>query len=246
MKRFSRLALILAAPMLLASCLLTPGKFVSALDIRKDRSFTFTYAGEVMMLDPSESMNSSTSTDSSSDTAADEGEAGEEDGGEAKADAPPPAPAAPKPETAERIAERRGQAETLAKEAGYRSGEYLGNNKFRVDYAMSGKLDRGFVYPINTDLDAVIPWIAVEVRRDGTVRMKALAFGQKDTTSMGDAGPGADAAETREGSFTLTTDAELVMHNNEEGAAAGPGKKVVWNVTPTSKTVPTAVIRFPN
>jgi hypothetical protein len=34
------------------------------------------------------------------------------------------------------------------------------------------------------------------------------------------------------------------MQNNEEGTAPGPGTRVVWKVTPTSKTVPTAVVRF--
>ena len=53
MKLF-RLAALLAAPLLLASCLLSPGKFVSSLDIRKDRSFTFAYQGEILLLDPSE------------------------------------------------------------------------------------------------------------------------------------------------------------------------------------------------
>jgi hypothetical protein len=63
--------------------------------------------------------------------------------------------------------------------------------------------------------------------------------------AMGQSGmPTPSNAEGREGSFTLTTDASLVMHNNEEGAAPGPGTKVVWRVTPTSKTVPTAVVRF--
>jgi hypothetical protein len=233
---WSRLALVLVAPFLLMSCLLTPGKFVSSLDIKSDRSFTFTYAGEVMMLDPADSMSSSTS-----------GNKAEDDGdGKGEEEAAKPAPAAPAPETAEKIAERRGQAETLAKESGYRSVEYLGNNKFRVDYAVSGKLDRAFVYPINSDLDAIIPWIAVEIRRDGTARMKALAFGQKESTSMNEINPAADATANREGVFTLTTDAELVMHNNEDGLAPGPGKKVVWKVTPTSKTVPTAVLRFAN
>ena len=39
---YARFAFILAAPLLLASCLLTPGKFTSTLDINRDRSFTFT------------------------------------------------------------------------------------------------------------------------------------------------------------------------------------------------------------
>ena len=62
---------------------------------------------------------------------------------------------------------------------------------------------------------------------------------------MGGAGAKPDSQpKERDGTFTFTTDAELVMQNNEEGMAPGPGKKVVWRVTPTSKTVPTAVVRF--
>ena len=48
----------------------------------------------------------------------------------------------------------------------------------------------------------------------------------------------------REGIFTFTTDANLVMQNNEAGTAPGPGTKVVWTITPTTKAVPTAVVRF--
>jgi hypothetical protein len=214
--KLARLAVALAAPLLLVSCILSPGKFVSSLDIRKDRSFTFTYVGEVIVNDPKPTS----------------------EGGDAAKPAPPPA--AP---TAETIARRRAVAETLAKEAGYRSVEYLGGDKFRVDYQMSGRLDRAFVYPINLDAMAFIPWVAAEVRKDGTVRIKAPAFGDM-SAETGNSMPGDSSSEGREGTFTLTTDATLVMQNNEEGAAAGPGTKIVWKVTPTSKTVPTAVVRF--
>ncbi len=71
----------------------------------------------------------------------------------------------------------------------------------------------------------------------------AIAFGDTDS-GMGGAGKGPSEEKEREGTFTFTTDAELVMQNNEEGMAPGPGTKVVWKVTPTSKTVPTAVVRF--
>lgn len=235
--KIARLALALAAPLLLASCLLTPGKFVSSLDIRKDRSFTFAYAGEVIMIDPQQQMEAGMATPPAS-------EDGEEGDSESEAaPAPPAPPATPPVETAEKRAERQAVAEALSKELGYRSVEYLGNNRFRVDYSMSGRLDRGFVYPINLDAMAIAPWIAVEVRKDGTARVKALAFGDPDTAFPGDMGGNKDKPQ-REGTFTLTTDATLVMQNNEEGMAPGPGVKVVWKVTPTSKTVPTAVVRF--
>ena len=212
--RIARLALALAAPFLLASCLLSPGKFTSTLDIRKDRSFTFTYVGEIISADPKV-------TDGSG------------------ADAQPAKPAAP---TAETIAQRKAIAEALSKEEGYRSVEYLGGDRFRVDYSVSGRLDRGFAYPINLDAMAFIPWVAAEVRKDGTVRIKAIAFGDPGD-AMGSGNP-SGPAEGREGTFTLTTDATVVMQNNEAGVAAGPGTKIVWRVTPTTKAVPTAVVRF--
>src|SRR3954469_22165503 len=213
--RMARLVVALAAPLLLASCFLSPGKFVSTLDIRKDRSFTFTYVGEIISADPKVTNGSGP-------------------------DAKPAAPAAP---TAETIAQRKAIAAALSKEAGYRSVEYLGGDRFRVDYSMSGRLDRGFVYPINLDAMAFIPWIAAEVRKDGTVRIKAPGFGDP-SEQMGPTGTPSEPQEGRLGTFTLTTDATLVMQNNEEGAAAGPGTKIVWHVTPTTKAVPTAVVRF--
>ncbi len=160
---------------------------------------------------------------------------------------PPPAPAAPQPETEAQIAKRKAMAELLAKEIGYRSVEYLGNDKFRVDYAITGKLDRSFVYPFNVDAKSFFPWIAIEVRRDNTARIMALAFGDSDQAmgSMPGANePAGKQPTTREGTFTLTTDAALVMQNNEEGVAAGPGTKIVWKITPATTAVPTAVVRF--
>jgi hypothetical protein len=210
-----RFALALAAPLLLVSCILSPGKFASTLDIRKDRSFTFTYVGEVIVNDPKV-------TDK---------------------DGQPAEPAAkPGPPSAETLAQRRAIAEALSKEAGYRSVEFVGGDRFKVDYSISGKLDRGFAYPINLDATAIIPWIVAEVRKDGTVRIKAPAFG--DPNEMMGTGMPAQPAEGREGTFTLTTDAALVMQNNEAGAAPGPGTKIVWKVTSTSSAVPTAVVRF--
>lgn len=249
--RLGKLAFVLAAPMLLASCLLTPGRFVSTLDIKADRAFTFTYAGEVIFTDPAEAMAQGASEAMQAPPAGgDEDDDPMPEGGNSAEPAPPAAapatPAAPAPETAAKLAERRALAEELAREIGYRSVEYLGNNKYRVDYSIGGRLDRNFHYPINLDAKTLIPWIAIEVRRDGTARVSALAFGDADASMGGSGGMGRPdkPAIERQGTFTLTTDAPLVMQNNEEGLAPGPGTKVVWRVTPTSKTVPTAVVRF--
>ena len=53
---FMRFAFAAAASLILSSCILSPGKFVSTLHVAKDRSFTFTYVGEVIMLDPAGAM----------------------------------------------------------------------------------------------------------------------------------------------------------------------------------------------
>ena len=231
-----RFAFVAAASLVLSSCILSPGKFVSTLHIAKDRGFTFTYVGEVILLDPSAAMQQGMQEGMAAAAA---GEAGDEEGNSTA----PAAPAAPAAETAQQLAEGKAIAEALSKEVGYRKVEYLGKNRFRVDYAMTGRLDRSFVYPINLDAKSIIPWVAVEVRADRTARVKAIAFGDPDEGMGGAAKPDGPEKE-RSGTFTLTTDAELVMQNNEDGMAPGPGTRVVWKVTPTSKTVPTAVVRF--
>lgn len=228
MGRLPKLLLIVAAPFLLASCLLTPGRFTSTLDINADRSFTFTYQGEVMVIDPSQASAEVRPGDLA------EGEGA----------------SAPMSVSAQPMTPAQGEAirEALGNEAGYRSVEYLGDNKFRVDYSISGRLDRGFVFPFNIDAVALLPWVAVEVRNDRTVRVTGLAFGNSDGLAGGGARPptGMDPNRHRDGTFTLTTDAELVMQNNERGATPGPRTTVSWRVTPTTRQAPTAVLRFAN
>src|ERR1700712_6012332 len=78
----ARLAGIIVAPLLLMGCLLTPGKFVSTMTVNADRTFAFTYKGEVIAMDPSSMMkglgdkpDSDGAKPSSGDGEADEGPA---------------------------------------------------------------------------------------------------------------------------------------------------------------------------
>ena len=76
--RLSRLMLVLLMPFALASCVLTPGKFVSTLRIDTDRHFTFTYVGEVLALDIGEDMMKGlgdTSSETPTDPTSSDGEA---------------------------------------------------------------------------------------------------------------------------------------------------------------------------
>jgi hypothetical protein len=240
---FRTIAFALMAPLLLSSCLFLPGKFTSALIIHADRSFTFTYTGEVAAIDLQAMMKKSM-----------EG-AGQPPKPKAK-DAPPKSPfdfTLTPEEKAKQDDTFRKLASDLAKEAGYRSVEYRGDGIFYVDYQVSGVLNHSFVYPYNLDNQMIWPWIAVELRGKDMVRVKAQGFARPDASGMGGMGSGmgafpfagiSDAIDRLDGTFTVTTDAELVSQNNEDGAeTVGANKVVTWKVSPTTKDAPMASMR---
>jgi hypothetical protein len=221
----ARFVAALIAPLLLWGCVLTPGKFVSTLTVNADRSFTFTYKGEVIALAPSAGMK--------------------ELGGSA---------ATQKVETdldAGNETRNRAIAAALAREAGYRSAVYRGKGKFDIDYAISGTLSHGFVFPFNADAEVMLPFLMVELRQGGTVRVKAPGFAVRQegggASALGGMGSGGatDAAKFLDGIFTLDTDAEIVSQNTEEGAkSAGARKQIIWRATPLTRDAPVAVLRL--
>jgi hypothetical protein len=234
-------ATALLLPLLLTACLFQPGKFTSALTINKDRSFTFTYVGEVMAVDL-EGMTG--------DLGALAGEGAEGAEGDDAAATPAKTPAQVAQEKAAEKAAKDEQyrelAGQLAKEYGYKTVEYRGNGLFYVDYAISGTLTHGFAFPYNQDGGMIFPWVAVELRGGDTVRVKAPGFAKQDMGGMGDLGAGGgDAPSKIDGTFTLTTDAAVVSQNNEDGAKTAGGKSVIaWRVTPRTTDAPTAVLRI--
>lgn len=222
---WTRIAAVAAATLLLAGCLLSPGKFTSNLTVNADRSFDFTYVGEVYATDPSDSMPSS---DDEKDKAA--------------------AAATAAKKKAEVDTKMRAIAEALSKEQGYRSVRYVGDRKFLVDYRITGRLDHHFTFPFNADAQAIVPFLMIELRANGTVRMKAPGFAAEQASSQAGGLAGTPAADTNaklDGVFTLNTDAEIVSQNSEDGAtAAGARKTVSWRATPLSRDAPTAVLRL--
>lgn len=239
--RFGRIALALCAPFILMGCLLTPGKFASTLSVNADRSFTFTYKGEVIAMDPAGDMAKGMKEDTKDDeeTPVDEDASFQpallqEKSGDEETDA----------ETEEdKERKRHAVAVELAKEAGYRSVQYLGKGKYLIDYAITGRLDHSFVYPYNLDAEIIFPFLAIEVRKNGTVRIKAPAFGNESGNSNT---PGRDeASKLIDGTFTFDTNAEIVSQNNEDGVQTLNGRKTItWKATPISKGAPTAVLRM--
>jgi hypothetical protein len=236
LQRLKILALALAAPLILTGCLLTPGKFTSILTINADRTFAFTYKGEVIRVDPSGAMK------------------GLGDKPETK-DEPEVKPSvyqiaakkksAPAEADADDEAKNREIASALSKEVGYRSVKYMGKGKFLIDYAIAGTLTHNFVFPFNSDAEAVFPFIAVELRQDGLVRVKAPGFADNSSSNTGMSGMSGDARKAMDGIFTLDTDAEIVSQNNEDGAkTVGARRTVTWRATPLTKDAPTAVLKL--
>jgi len=225
--RWVRAALAVVLPFLLASCVLAPGKFVAKMTIDADRSFAFSYAGEVFALNMQDAIGSASGQDN---------------------------PGAVQKKAADKAdAERKNAAiaAALSKEAGYRSARYLGDGRFLIDYATRGTLTHNFVYPFNVDAEAVFPFLAIELRPGGTVRMKAPGFANENNGNkaglggMGDIG-GAGPGSKLDGVFTLETNAEIVSQNSEDGASAAvAGRRTIsWKATPTTKTAPMAVLRL--
>ena len=241
MMHWTRFAAVLAAPLILVGCVLTPGKFVSTLRIDADRTFAFTYVGEVIAVDPGSELSKGMSEGLSGDAE----DSAEPDGASftpIAQDSPDDQAGDGAAKAAETLARNQAIAEALSKEAGYRKVEYLGENKFMIDYAITGRLTHNFIYPFNTDAQGVIPFIAIELRANDTVRVTAPAFANQTQSPVPGAG---SAASTLDGIFTLSTNAEIVSQNNEDGAKTEGGRKVMsWRATPISKTAPMAVLKL--
>ena len=268
----------LMAPLLLAGCLLTPGKFTSGLDIDADGSFTFTYEGEVFMLGMSGLMNMAAATDeefAAEDCFDDSYEVREctaeeiqEQKDQWEADAE------------RRAQDKAGEAEMmkamlggldptdpeavdefvarLAKQKGWKSVVHRGDGVFDVAYEISGKMDRNFQFPVLERTQGLQPFVVVVVRNDNTVRVDAPGFASQEQSgmtglmgmaAMGEA-PKPDAANMPnvpmpDGVFTVTTDAEILTNNTEEGPTMSGGKRVLsWKITPRTDKAPETLLQL--
>ena len=198
-------ALAAGLSLVLAACMLSPGKFVSRLDVRKDGAFSFSYAGEVHVLALSKLAELGRSNSAEEPFVARcYQDAGKPD--EAVASAERKCGAA---EVAEQKKswdeaqaasrsrrERDGQsmkamfggidpadpkaagefAERLRRQAGWRKVEYRGDGLFDVDFALSGRLGHDFTFPLVERFPAANPFVQAIVRADGSLRIDAPGF----------------------------------------------------------------------
>jgi hypothetical protein len=245
MAAFFRAASALACCLMLGACLVTPGKFESTLDIRADRQFSFTYKGEIISSDM-KGMGGSSATPGGDPIG---------DGAPEKKDSAWRKTALQKgvEERFDSGSDRNDEAQmqaiaaALSKERGFRSARYVGNHRFEIDYAISGLLTHSFLFPFNSDAEIVLPFVAIELRGEDRVRVKAPGYSNgfdKSRGPMGQSSADEDAAKALDGRFTLTTNAEIVSQNQEDGAqSAAEGKRIVWRITPLTGEAPMATLR---
>ena len=231
----------LAALLALSACLVTPGKFESTLDIRADRQFSFTYKGEILASDM-KGLQSAPSIPVDGDDPQTKDSAYRKTAHLEVADEQFDASTARSDE-----AQMQAIAAALSKEKGFRSARYMGKHRFEIDYAISGRLTHSFLFPFNSDAKIVLPFVAVELRGDDRVRVKAPGYSNSFDQSappmvQGEAAD--DAAKALDGVFTLTTDAEIVSQNQEDGAQnTAQGKRISWRITPLTSEAPMATLR---
>lgn len=255
MQYWKALAAALLVPLALAACMFMPGKFESTLNIRADRSFTFTYKGEVLAVDIKGLAGKAIAAGMEQEMK--KGAKGKK--GKSADDEMPDLTLTPE-EKAKRDSDYRELAVQIAKEAGYRSVEYRGEGVFYVDYAISGKLTHNFTFPYNQDAEMVFPFVAIELRGKDMVRVKAPGYTKQQQSGLGSMGGfgamgegvsagmgeamGINTDARLDGTFTLVTDAEVVSQNNEEGATtAGATRTITWKVSAATDAAPMAMLR---
>jgi hypothetical protein len=259
MTRIGRLIAIAALPLMLASCLLTPGKFTASLDIAPDRGFTFAYKGEVIALSGEMTKDQPPPDDQSlQDDDGEEQDAVFQQIRALRLAAPARGKAGGdedfsgqggKPDSAEDAAKMRAVAVALSKEYGFRSARYVGNRKFLIDYAISGRLDHAFLFPFNVDAQAIVPFVYVELRGADRLRIRAPGFANEKSQAgeLGGMGSsmGANENSALDGTFTLTTAAAIVSQNQEDEPKLLPDgrRQIVWTATPATRDAPLAVLR---
>lgn len=191
------LAVLSAATLLLTGCLLTPGTFVSELNLRRDGSFSFSYRGDVHLLGLSKLGSEAagenqpfTPSPCHADDGVEERACSDEELAQQRKDWEAAQESARKkreeeaetmkailggidptdPKAAEEFAAR------LRRQSGWRSVTNKGNGRFEVDFAIAGQLDHDFVFPTMERMPVMTPFVTIVRRSDGTVRMDAPAF----------------------------------------------------------------------
>ncbi len=188
---------VLALGLALSACLLTPGRFTSTLDLRRDGRFAFAYNGEIHLLALSKlaQMGDAAKQQFTPEPCYDDDMkqrackadelAGQrrvfEDERKTRADKTAKDAEGMKallggidpssPKAAEELAAR------LRRQAGWNSVTYKGDGLFLVDFAIAGRLDHDFTFPTIERFPMANAFVQITRRGDGAVRVDAPGFG---------------------------------------------------------------------
>lgn len=142
----------------------------------------------------------------------------------------------------------------VEKLAGFRKIEHLGDGVFMVDYSTKGHLPDNFAFPIFPSVSVGSPMLYVTRLDDGSLSVAAPAFRvipDDEKSSVEDAsnpaGQQAKKAIPVKGSFTLTTDAQILTNNSNGKSVAvtsGTRKTLRWDIGPGSGEAPKALLKL--
>ncbi len=205
--KLGMLASAIAMALLLAGCLLSPGKFTSQLNLHKDGSFAYAYDGEIYLLAlgklaemGNKSKESTLIFEPQSCRAEDSFEerpCTAEELAQQKGDwnAEAKRKASSKKEEAEMMRGMLGGidpadpkaaeelADRLRRQDGWKSVEYKGDGLFVVSFAISGRLDHDFLFPTIERFPMSNFFVQVTARKEGNVRVDAAGFSAQSSAS---------------------------------------------------------------
>lgn len=151
----------------------------------------------------------------------------------------------------------------IKKQKGWREVVHKGGGLFEVDYAISGRIDQDFSFPVLEKTQGLTPFIVAVARANGGVRIDAPAFAAPGKggfmgTSMGGLipifqalGSAGDSDEAKmfaglpklDGSFTIRTDGEILTNNTDDGPSVeGTMRVLQWKINARRDQAPEALI----
>ena len=279
-RRTSAAVVVALCALLLSACLVLPGKFAATLDLRKDGHFTYTYKGEMLILGLSKLAETALKAPPQAkfelepclkDDGETERTCSAAEAAKQKADWQAAQTAAATKRDADLATFKKvfggidptdpkaaaELADRLRHQAGWNNVTYKGNGVYIVDIAISGTLDRDFEFPTIERMPGMMPFLVINRRANGEVRIDSPLM-QYATMGM----PGGAAAQVyaqekmmgadgtpwpdfpqADGHLTLITDGVILSNNTEHGPkpVAG-GKQLDWDISGHTPIPPMALI----
>lgn len=207
-RRAGAAVFLLGLTALLSACFLSPGKFASQLDLRRDGSFTFTYNGQIYLLALSKLAEFGSRMEAGPDGGFVEQPCYEDEVFEERPCIEDEVAQQRRDWEAERERKRaetekesramsallggidpadpaaaQELAERLRRQEGWRKVDYKGDGLFEVDFSISGTLDHDFAFPTFERFPMANFFVLANRRTGGAIRIDAPAFASQGSAS---------------------------------------------------------------